>query len=405
MLRGLREMARRVRAMSGKFSYRPLVEVTVSRGALVHNVEEFLRRSPGLHIVPVLKSNAYGHGLAEVAEVLESIRRARRDIAARVPFFVVDTYYEALALRRGGVRTPLVVLGYSLVENIIGRRRAGLRDVAFTLTSLDQVREVVASVRVRRAFHLKIDTGMRRQGVLLEEVDEALQLIASNPLVVLEGVCSHFADADGADEATTRAQIAVWNEVVMKVRAAGKVTQAVQFFHLSATAGQGRAFSDHIDANVARLGIGLYGIEERGAASAGGALRPALRMESVVSLVKLVRRGEGVGYGLTYRASRDTQVAVVPVGYFEGVDRRLSNQGALLVRGVVCPIVGRVSMNMTTIDVSAVDGGVRRGDRVVVISDDAASPNSLVRFSQICGTIPYELLVHVNQGLRRKVVD
>ena len=236
---------------------------------------------------------------------------------------------------------------------------------------------------------------MRRQGLLPEEMDEAVALLTQNNLIV-EGVCSHFADADGPDAVFTNTQIECWNKVVPVWKAA---FPNLRWWHIGATAGA--AYTKNIDANLVRLGTGLYGFPRH--ASQTFTLTPALSLWSTLTGSKLLRQGERVGYNGTFAAQRDMQVATVALGYYEGVDRRLSNKGCMQVDGVVCPIVGRVSMNITTIDVSA-RPNVALGARVLVFSANSADANSLQSLAVMCDTTPLELLVGIPQHLRRVVV-
>lgn len=366
-----------------RFSYEPLVEVRVFRDALLHNVRTFQRAHPTLGIAPVLKSNAYGHGLIQTASVLDPLA---------LPFFVVDSYYEALVLRNEGIRTPLLIIGYTGIETVA---RSQLCNTAFAITSLSQLRELIGVVRTPCAVHLKIDTGMHRQGIACEELDEALKLLSNTQHIRIEGVATHLADADGPEAAFTKAQIERWNEAARKMR---NVFPHMRHYHCAASAGS--VFSKDIDANVLRLGIGLYGIA---IGSVALDLRPALELRTVVSDVKKVRAGEYVGYNCTYQAPYDMAIALIPVGYAEGLDRRLSNKGSILINGTVCPLVGRVSMNIAASDATQCSN-VRRNDPAIVYSAQSADENSIEKSAALCDTISHELLVHINPQLRRIVV-
>jgi alanine racemase len=313
--------------------HRPLVEVLIYRDNLLHNLRIFRESSPKLQIAPVLKSNAYGHGLKEVASILDG---------EGIPFFVVDSYFEALILRREGIKSEILVIGFTHPENICQNR---LKNITFAVVGMEQLREIAKNLERPTNFHLKIDTGMHRQGISPGEINEAITLINKNANINLSGICSHLADADNSNEAQTAGQIERWNKIVdvFKANFAG-----IKYFHLSASAGA--RFADKINANVMRLGLGLYGIDSNGKSD----LKPALEMKSVISRIKDVSAGSGVGYNFTFRAFRRMKVAAVPVGYFEGVDRRLSNKGFFKIGSVFCPIVGRVSMNISIIDAGAI---------------------------------------------------
>jgi len=359
-----------------------LIKVQISKDALLKNYRAFTKAYTA-SVAPVLKSNAYGHGLLEVAEILSE---------TSPPMLVVDSIHEVQFLRNNGIHLPILVIGYTRAETIAQNK---YRNVAFTITSLAGLNALAARNTVA-SVHMKLDTGMRRQGLLPKESDEAIRILKGSRLNV-EGVCSHFADADGDTDTFTRSQIAVWNESLPKWRAA---FPRMRYWHLAATAGS--AFMKAIDANMVRLGTGMYGFPRHQSQNTWG-LKPALSMRTFITGIKDLAVGEKVGYNCTFTAEKSMRIATVPVGYFEGVDRRLSNKGSMLVDGVVCPLVGRVSMNITTIDVSnCPDANLETS--VIVFSDNDEDANSLIKLADICATTPLEILVHIPQHLRRVVV-
>ncbi len=375
----MRSLFRFLRAK--RFAYEPLVTVEVSRKNILKNLEMFLEHVSPWGVAPVLKANAYGHGLIEVARIV--------DAHAHVPFVVVDSYYEALRLRNEHVTSPILVIGHTLSHNI---KKNTMHGISFSVGSLHQLKEI-AETNAPVSVHLKFDTGMHRQGIMPKELSRAVEIVASHPHLHVEGICSHLADADGDDEILTTAQIKLWNDIASKWR---KAFSQTKYFHLSATAGV--RLAGKIDANVGRLGIGLYGISD-----VIPGLAPALSMKTSVTGLRTIQKGERVGYGFSWTAARDTRVATIPVGYYEGIDRRLSNKGFVRVRGKECPIIGRVSMNMTTVDVTDVPD-VKEGDGVEVISTKFEARNSITYMAELCDTIPYDILVHIPSALRRTVI-
>ena len=374
-----------LRNIKKKFSsYSPSVEVLISKENLLHNLNVYRKLCRNRSLAPVLKSNAYGHGLVEIARILEKEDKA---------FFVIDSLYEAMVLRDKGIKSPLLIIGYTSPENI---NNCKLSNVSFTITSLDQLHLVSKLITNRKTIHLKIDTGMHRQGILPNQIDEATDIIKSSKLLHLDGVCSHLADADNTDQTFTQLQIRVWEETIRSIKSN---FPDIKYFHILATAGASQP--ENITNNVLRLGIGLYGID-LGTKDAIG-LRPVLQMQSVISSIKAIRPEEYVGYGITYKTTRKTRIATIPVGYFEGVNRKLSNQGMVKIGDIFCPIIGRVSMNITTIDVSNVPDMIL-GDKVIVISNNKNDPNSIINIAKMCDVIPYEILVQIPQHLRRTII-
>ena len=369
---------------TSNIKYEPLIEVRIFKDALLNNLNEFQKKYPKVKFAPVIKSNAYGHGLVQVGQILD-----KEDIA----FLIVDSFYEALTLRQAGIKSRILILGYNRIKELIS---SPLTNCSATIINLETLKQVISKLKNSAPFHLKIDTGMHRQGILLSEVAEAIKLIKSNSNFILEGVCSHFADADGAENDFTEKQIEAWNKLVKIFKQA---FPQVKYYHTSNTAGN--RFSDKIEANVSRLGVGLYGLND--SAIKNPNLQPAMEVRSLISLVKNIGAGEKVGYGITYESQKPLTIATVPIGYYEGVDRRLSNKGYYKCGGVFCPLVGRVSMNISTIDVSAVTD-VKLEDEVVVISRNSSDKNSIQNIAEICGCLEREVLVHVPQHLRRVII-
>ena len=364
--------------------YKPSIQILISKSKLLGNFREYQKKYSGTSIAPVLKSNAYGHGLVEVAQLLDS---------EPIAFFALDSLHEAMVLRNEGVRSRILIIGYTQSNNIT---HTTLNNIAFTITSLQQLEELSRQCTSTVAIHLKIDTGMHRQGILVGEVDKAIKIIETNPLLNLEGICSHFADADGTDQQFTLSQVKQWEEIVSRFTTH---FPKLPYIHISNSAGA--AYASRGNGNVIRLGLGLYGIYP--APEKQLHVRPVLQMESIISSVKRLQIGDRVGYNGTFAATNPMTIATVPAGYFEGVDRRLSNLGCFRVNNKDCRIVGRVSMNSTSIDVSALSD-IKLGDPIQLISDNPIDNNSVEHIAEMTKTIPWEIFVHIPQHVRRTIV-
>ncbi len=373
-----------LRALSISVKYRPLIEVRIFKSAILHNLDEFQKNYSQVQFAPVIKSNAYGHGIKQMAKILDN---------KNCPFFIVDSFYEALVLKREGIKTQVLILGYATMEQINNRVS---KEVSFAIIDLSQLKNIADSLKNKTNFHLKIDTGMHRQGIMPADLDKALEIIKSNQNINIVGACSHFADADGGSSEFTLAQIQEWNKIALLLK---KEFVGLKFLHLANTAGT--YFGKEIIANVSRLGLGLYGINTSPYEKLK--LKPALEMGSMITSIKNIPAGEKVGYNITYESKQPMVVATVPVGYNEGVDRRLSNIGGYVVGGIYCPLVGRVSMNISSVDVTAVKD-IKLEDEVIIISANPEDKNSVENIAKQCGTIPYEIFVHIPQHLRRAVI-
>jgi alanine racemase len=366
--------------------HRPLIEVSISKEALLHNFRSYQAAYPEFGIAPVLKSNAYGHDLGLVARALDT---------EPISFFMVDSLYEARRLRAAGVRTAVVVMGYTRPEDMVSSK---YRDVHFAIADIEQLRLVATQAKHRLMLHLKLDTGMHRQGILKDDLAEAITLLSGNPHLALVGVCSHFADADTDGSAHAQRQLTLWKEML------AILTQSfpdIRYKHFAAT--KGVRFAKEAGTNVIRLGIGLYGFDT--APSHDFTLKPVMELRSIVAELRTIPALESVGYNATYTTEHECMVATIPAGYFEGVDRRLSNKGQVLIRGVLCPIIGRVSMNMVCVDVTHVPG-VTIGDEVILISRDTTNPNSVPGIRTLVSCPDYQeseyvIISHIPQHLRR----
>ena len=378
--------------------YEPLITLQIYKERLVNNLNEFRKLAPHGNVAPVLKSNAYGHGLLEIAYILENERNKNGKNINGIPFFIVDSYFEALALRSDGIKTPLLIIGYTRPEIIMESK---LRDLSFMVGDLETL-NILKKVSHIVSIHLKIDTGMHRQGILPEEIDKAIIYIEASEYkyIRLDGLFSHLCDADNPDDSFTDSQIHIWNRIVNKFK---NKFISIKYFHLSAT--DGHRFSPDIDANVSRVGLGLYGLLDGGQFRLSLNLKPVLEMKTMITNIKALKRGEFVGYGNTFQSDKDLNIATIPVGYYEGLDRRLSNIGHILVGPgqCACPIIGRVSMNISVIDISKMIN-VKIGTPVIVMSADSSKPNSIISMAKDCGTIPYEIAVHIPAQLKRIVI-
>lgn len=361
--------------------------ISVSKERFVANHQQLLKLNGGRKVAPVLKSNAYGHGLELIGQIVDELKP---------PFMVVDSLYEAYRLQKLKLSTPILIMGYTNPENLRHKRLP----FQFSVFDLETAKALNSSQR-NCGTHLFIDTGMHREGIVLSELDGFLVELKKLRNLKVVGVTSHFADADNSQSnAFTLQQIEVYKKALLQIKAAGF---SPEWTHISASAGAMK-ITDPIFSLV-RAGIASYGInplDSEDAAYANISLEPVLRFISTLAQAKEIEVGESVGYGVTFTAEKKMKIGLVPAGYYDGVDRRLSSKGVMVVRGVSCPILGRVSMNMTTIDLSAVNDA-KVGDEVEIYSANKTAANSIDQSAKLCGTIPYELLVHLSESIYRKV--
>ena len=340
----------------------------------------------------VVKANAYGHGLGAVAPL----------IAEQADWLGVNCIDEALALTGLGIRNPIVILGHTPLDRLELVVRNGYRQVLYRLDVARNLSEWAAKLNTTARVHLKIETGTNRQGVASREIEGFIGEVRKLPALEIEGIYTHFANIeDTLDPEFARSQSRRFQEALATVLRAGVRPEQV---HASATAGA--LLYPELSFTMVRVGIGAYGIwpsrETQLAARERGrqvTLAPILTWKTRVVQVKHVNVGEYVGYGLTYQATRPMQLVVAPVGYYDGYDRRLSNCGRALVRGHVAPVVGRVAMNMTMLDVT--DVGAELDDEVVLLGRQGEAEIRVEELAEKIGTIPYEVVSRINPLIPR----
>jgi alanine racemase len=363
----------------------------IDLNALRHNVAA-IREHAGadVGILAVVKANAYGHGVIELA----------RELRYLVEMFGVASVAEALQLRRAAPDTPILVLGPALPEEREAMVRHGMIPV---VSSLDEARAYDAlaqALKLAEPFpiHLKVDTGMGRIGVWHEEALAAAREIAALPGVRFAGVATHLPSAD-EDAEWTSAEIAAWETLVASLRQAGIEAPAVHALQSAGTILFHRQELVHDGADLIRPGLILYGSSP--VPEFQSRLRPVLTWKSRVTLLRDVPAGRSVSYGRTYVTPGPARIATVCAGYADGYPRHLSNAGAhVLIGGRRCPILGRVTMDQILADASAVDGPAV-GDEVVLIGRQGGEEIPVSELAEKSGTIPWEIFTGISSRVVR----
>jgi alanine racemase len=369
--------------------------VELDRAALLHNVCALKRLIAPAKFMAVVKGNAYGHGMAEIASA----------IAPHVDWFGVNSLEEAQGLRAAGIGQPVLIMGATPPERLAEVVRGGFRPVVYDHASAQALATAAARLGRRAAVHLKVETGTNRLGARGAVARELATFIRSQPALALEGVYTHFANVeDTLDNSYTEHQLRRYQEALADIGACdGLLT------HTAATAAG--VLYPQTRFGMVRVGIGLYGLwpsaQTAEAARRAGIdldLRPVLSWKARVVHLNDVPLGEPVGYGCTYVATRPRRIAVLPVGYYEGFDRSLSNRGRVLIRGQVAPVVGRVAMNMTMVDVTDIPG-VAVGDEAVIIGRQGDRSLTADDMATLLDTINYEVVTRINPTLPRVWVN
>ncbi len=360
----------------------------VDLGALDRNVRAIAARLPaGVRHIGVVKADAYGHGLPRVAARL---------MESGVGHFAVANVVEGAALREAGHSGGILVLGPLVPgeEQVV----AGW-DLAVAVAAVPDVERLAAAGRDAGrpvAVHLKIDTGMGRSGVWHEDAPALHGLIAANPDVRLEGILTHFASAD-EDIEFTRAQRRLFLRALERCGALGTPDLLI---HADNSAGL-----ESLEAggpfNAVRVGLLQYGISPLAdPAKSRFRTEPVLSLHARVGLVKTLAAGTSVGYGRARVLARDSTVALLCAGYADGVDRGVGDRGHVLLKGRRCPILGRVSMDETSVDVTDVPG-IAAGEEAVFIGRQGREEISAAEFARWAGTIPWEILCGISKRVPR----
>ena len=343
-------------------------------------------------MMAVVKSNAYGHDM---------ILSARAALLGGADWLAVDEITEALELRKAGLKAPILVLGYTLPEYF---KIASQKKISLTISSLDSL-AVLSRTRLPKKLHihLKFDTGLNRQGIFENHVQQVIRVIsAKNFPAVVEGVYTHFATMENPlHKNYSYMQTETFKNIIEKLNQRG----FTPITHASASSGI--LFSKDFHFDMSRAGIALYGLWPSREIKLWAKSRaksteiiPALTWKTIITEVKLVPKGSKIGYDLTRETSKDSRLAIIPVGYWHGLPRNLSNNGQVLVCGRRADIVGRNSMDMTIIDVSDISS-VKQGDEVVILGSQGKETISAEEIAEKTSTINYEIVTRINSQISR----
>lgn len=365
-----------------------LTTLNVDLGAIDANLDLVRRRHRDRAILLPVKADAYGHGIVEVARHVEQHGTAQ--------WLGVAHVFEGEVLRAAGVRLPILKFSPTLPVELA---RGVAADLTLAVASLDDVTQLAAAARAAGTTvraHLKVDTGMRRVGAEPEHAGAVAKALADTPHVVLDGIFTHLPISDSpAGEEYTRDQLRRFLAVVDEVQ---QVAGPVPWIH----AGNSGAVLGHdlTGTNLVRPGIMAYGCRADQTTQWQG-LTPAARWTTELTFIKPVSAGETVGYGRTWTAPHDTWIGTVPVGYGDGYSRLLSNRGRMLVGGRSCPIVGRVCMDQTMIDLGVEEPGVALGDEVVLMGQQGDQRITVEEIAALMGTITYETMCLITARVSR----
>lgn len=371
-----------------QFVQRP-THIEVDSGALRANFRAIRARVAPAKVMASVKANGYGHGLVVVSKILED---------EGIDGLGVAYIEEALELRRAGIKTPILVFG-GLMKEQLGLYIANDVDVtAPSVSKLEQIDAAAAALGKRARVHLKIDTGLERLGVHHYSAQSLFDAALATRWCDIVGVFSHFAEVDRSDLSLARLQLERFLESLRYFESRVKAP----FMRHIANSGGVLCFPEsYLD--MVRPGLCLYGVLPNRSLTGLLELQPTLTLKSQVVYFKVVKQGAGVSYGHSWIAPHDTRVVTVPIGYGDGYLRSLSNRAQVIIGGRRHPVVGRVCMDQLMVDISP-DGEAHNGDEVVLIGKQGGERVTVEDLAELIDTTPHELLVLLNQRVPRVVV-
>jgi alanine racemase len=347
----------------------------IDLNALAANVAAVRRITPGKEIIAVVKANAYGHGDDIICTELHKLG---------INFFAVSCIDEALQIKKYVSDSEILVFGFAEAESF---KSAAENNFILSVGSAEYAREL-SSQGLHTRVHIKVNTGMNRVGINTEaELDEVLAL----PGLRCEAVYTHFACADSPDEDDMLFTQGQQEKLLSSARSRG--------LKIHSQNSGGVLLHGGFDADYVRVGLALYGLSPDINCKSPIELTPVLSLKSAIHQLRTLEAGDYVSYGRTFRASEKRLAAVVPAGYADGFSRANSNNGSVIIKGTLCPVIGRVCMDQTVIDVSQV-ADVRIGDEVLFYSA-GHKETSIEYIAEKLGTIPYEVVCAVSQRVRR----
>ena len=359
---------------------------TIHLSALAHNLRE-LRRilAPHVDILAIIKADGYGHGCCAMADALSQLGIRR---------FGVARVHEGVLLREAGRLEDIIVMGGILPEQVKDLVQANLIPVLSDADAMHALSQEVRQEHIPYPVHVKVDTGMRRLGFETGDVSALLQSPMFTHTFVCQGLMTHLADADNPDPAFTLHQLNRFHEVVSNVPANGPSPCR----HAANTAGI--LWHPHTHLDMVRPGLLLYGYAPVPGRATPVSLQPVMSLRTKVVHLKTAGKGEPVSYGDLYRTKRDSRLAILPIGYGQGYSRRLSNKGEVIIRDRRFPIVGRICMDMTVVDVTD-DPTIKTGDDVILMGKSETQAITASDLANWQDSIPYEVLCNLGPKVPR----
>ena len=379
-----------------KPEHQTFVEISIPN--ILHNIRELKGLlDEKVKFMAVVKADAYGHGSVPVSKAIEG----------KVDYLAVATLSEAIELKRSGIKAPILLLIEAPPSSAGDIVKNGFIQTVYTLKLARALSSAASRLKKKARVHLKVDTGMGRIGVHFSGAECLFNEISKLPGVSIEGIFTHFAGAEEPGEFTSR-QLERFRSFISKIDPAGYI------LHAANSAAVLYHKESHLD--MVRVGLSMYGLYPPGGRKGSVDLKPALEFKTHVIYVKKVSAGTPLSYGSTYKTRKGTTIATLPVGYADGLPRALSNRGEVLIRGKRYPIVGRVCMDLTLIDLGderpaspasrqgGRQGGCEMGDEVILIGSQGKETISADDVAKLSDTISYEVICGIGKRVPRAYI-
>jgi alanine racemase len=377
---------------------RDLTWVEISKSSLENNIHQ-LRKIIGKKTIlcPCVKANAYGHGLIETSKIF---------LNAGADWLSVNSVYEAKTLRDSGIKSPLYILGYVPLDSIKLSVELDCRLVVYNYETLNAVSSASTSTGKTGKIHLKVETGTNRQGILYKDLKAFAKIAKTFKNIEIEGLSTHFSNIeDSTDHSYAELQLERFIEAAKTLKETGIDIPILHCANSAAT-----ILFEKTRFNMVRPGISCYGmwpsletyntyIQE---IKNGFKLSPALTWKTKIAQIKNIPIGEAVGYGCTYITKRETTLAVIPVGYYDGYDRSIKN-GLVLINDHIAPLLGRVCMNIIMADITDIPA-VKTENEVVLMGSSKSTSVTAEDFANWAGTINYEVTTRINERIPRIII-
>ncbi len=372
--------------------------IELSAKALKHNISQF-RSLLGKErkLLAMVKANAYGHGMIPIASAA---------VNSGSDWLGIHSIDEGITLRENGFKCPLLSVGYIPLHRLQQAVENDIRITVYNNETIEKLGDICRSLHTKAYLHIKAETGTYRQGLNESEIIPFIENIERHEGLVIEGISSHFANIeDTTEHSYAQVQLKRFKKILNRIENR-EIT--IPFKHMACSAAV--ILFPETYFNMARIGIGLYGLWPSNEVYISSLLRdrpefnlkPVLSWKARIAQVKHIPKGQFIGYGCTYKTTRETVLAIIPVGYYDGYSRGLSNVSYVLIKESRAPVRGRVAMNFIIVEVTDIPG-VKVEDKVTLLGEEGSDSITADKLAALTGTINYEITARINPGIPRIV--